>query len=82
VGSRKRETKLKVLARFYLATSALFVTLGIVLTNVWWLVLAVALMFLAMWLETDANALYWEQWYRENRELIREQKKKMRKLAR
>jgi hypothetical protein len=72
----KCETKLRIYARLLLALSVFSVVVGVVLANIWCLVSGVISMFLAMWEESDANALHWDEWYQKNKDLIRKQKER------
>jgi len=72
----KRETKLRICARFFLAISVFLMGVGVVLGDFWFLISGVIYMVVAMWEESDANALFWELWRKENKDLIRIQKER------
>ena len=72
----KRVTKLRIIARFLLAVSVFLIIVGVVLGSVWSLISGVIYMVVAMWEESDANALFWELWRKENKDLIRIQKER------
>jgi len=74
----KRETKFRIYARLLLALSIFCIFVGVVLNIVEFLISGVLSMVLAMWQESDANALFWEQWCQENKDLIKKQKERTR----
>ena len=72
----KRETKFRILARFFLAISVFLMVVGVVLGDILFFISGIFSMVVAMWEESDANALFWKQWRQENKDLIRIQKER------